>query len=172
MDTFFEQIVPLKKTAKDYLLIALIWLVAFFVAGFLALLLIRLIVFAIAAVGFTFYGAFKLSSLFFLEYEYIVTNGTVDIDKIIAKNSRKRILSFEISGVLSIEKYNPEKKYTGNYEKTVFACNRDSKNAYVLVIDREKKGKALVIIEPNERTVEGITASLPKYIANSAFKEG
>lgn len=171
MDTFFEQIVPIKKTAKDYLAIFGIWFAALLLS-FLAIAFLPPSVFAlsIALIFIIFYGAFTLSKRLFIEYEYIVTNGTLDVDKIIAKSSRKRVMSIEIKDVSSVEKYNPNKKSPTGTEKEIIACNKDDSNAFCLVISKEGKGKQILAFSPDDRIKEGILKSLPRFLSNSAFK--
>ena len=91
MDTFFEQIVTIRKTAKTWLALFGITLAALILA---CLAFLFLGSFGLLIVAAIFYGAYRLYMFFFIEYEYIITNGSMDIDKIIAKNSRKRLLSF------------------------------------------------------------------------------
>ena len=116
------------------------------------------------------YGAFKLTTLLSIEDEYIVTNGSLDVDKIIARSSRKRELSCELSGVERVEKYNPAAHPVGNFKKTVMACDANDPNAYFLVVSEEGKGSRLLVFAPDERVRGAIVKSLPKFIANSAFK--
>ncbi len=170
MDTFFEQIVVIKKSAKNYALIIGIWLLAIILAYLALCFLSALFVFAVAIAGLIGYGAYRLTKMFFVEYEYIVTNGTLDIDKITAKSSRKRVMSFDIENVTSVEKYNPNQRTSQNNEKTVIACNIDDKNAYKLIANKEGKGTCVLVFAPNERIIEGVVKSLPKYLSNSAFK--
>lgn len=171
MDTFFEQIVPVKKGLKGALLLVLLWIAAL-ILSFVAFLIIAKYLGAfigIVAVGLIFYGAYKLSQNFFIEYEYIITNGTLDVDKIIAKNSRKRILSFDIANISSIEKYNVGRVNNTN-EKYTFTCNADDENAYLMCVSKEGKPRMNIVFAPNDRIKEGIVKELPKYIGNSAFK--
>ena len=102
MDTFFEQIIAVRKDTKALISIAGIW-VGFFVLAAALWFLINVIpvfstviLFGIVLLG---YLAFKLTKKFSIEYEYIITNGCFDVDKIIAKSSRKRMMTFEISTV-------------------------------------------------------------------------
>lgn len=168
MDTFIEQIVVIKKNAKTWGLFALITL-----AAMLLLFLIVLFLRPLLPIGFigVCFGAYKLYSMLFIEYEYIITNGTMDIDKIVAKSYRKRMASFEISAISRLEKYNSKAKPVGDYKKTVISCNEDDTGAYFAVVDEEGKGKTLVIFSPNEKTREAMLKFLPKYISNSAFKD-
>ena len=91
MDTFFEQIIPVKKNGKAAAAIIGIWLAAFIVCFLLIMFMPFLGTFSLLLAAGALFGAYKLCTRFNLEYEYIVTNGTMDIDKIINKSSRKRI---------------------------------------------------------------------------------
>ena len=93
-----------------------------------------------------------------------------NIDKIIAKNSRKRLLSFELTSVVRLEKYNPMARPVGNFKKTVIACNEDDPNAYFMVTSEEGKGMMLLVFSPDERIKSAIVKFVPKHIGNSAFK--
>lgn len=60
----------------------------------------------IAVAAAVIFGAYKLFLRLNIEYEYTITNGTMDVDKIIAKSSRKRMTSFDVLSIQRIEKYN------------------------------------------------------------------
>lgn len=94
MDIFREQIVERKKNTKDMAIIAgivaltlLLSFVLISIAGALAFLLLCGL----------WYGAWRLITGKNIEYEYIITDTILDIDKIIAKRSRKRILSIDLA---------------------------------------------------------------------------
>lgn len=163
MDTFFEQLITIKKDAKTYF--------AYIIIAIAAIILMAAAIWifgniAIIAVFLILYGAYKLYSMLSIEYEYIITNSIMDIDKIIAKSSRKRILSFEINNIERVEKYRKELPQD-ILKDCFFACNKDDKNAYVLVIHPEGKSKQTVIIAPDERMKEAIKRFLPKCVADS-----
>ncbi len=168
MDTFFEQIVSVKKTGKAYLIIFLLSLAALIVS-FLAIFFLGS--FGILVACGAIYGAFQLVIRQSIEYEYIVTNGSMDVDKIIAQRSRKRELSFEISSVERLEKYNLAAPPMGNFSKTVIACTPNSSDTYFMVVTSEAKGSRLLVFNPDDRLKDAIKKSLPKFIANSAFKD-
>ena len=167
MDTFFEQLVSIKKTAKTWLALFGITVAALIlsVAAFLFLGSFGLLI--VAAI---FYGAYRLYMFFFIEYEYIITNGTMDVDKIIAKSSRKREMSFELSNVVRLEKYNINARPVGNFKNTVIACNEDDPGAYFMVTSEEGSGTKLLVFTPDERIKSAIVKFVPKHIGNSAFK--
>lgn len=169
MDTFFEQIVSIRKSGKKIAAVIAIWLLAVVLCGMVFLLsgiLGGLMVLLIAGI---LYGAYKLSGTFNVEYEYIITNGTMDVDKIVNKQSRQRILSFDISKTTRMESYNDGLLVGVDSKNIVIACNRTEPNAYLLVY--EKNGKQMnLVFSPNEKMQSIVAKYLPKFISNSLFK--
>lgn len=169
MDTFFEQIVSIKKSGKAVALFCLIWILALTLCAFLLLTGILGMLTPILIIGLG-YGAWWLTSKFNVEYEYIVTNGTMDIDKIVNKSSRQRISSFELDKVERLEKYNDHLLQNVKKENIVFACNKNDPNAYLLVASKEDTKVNYIVFTPSEKLQAAIKKSLPKFIALSAFK--
>ena len=164
MDTFVEQIVAIKKTFKTYLGYVGITIAALMIMTLALLLFGRyfgvLVVFSIG------YGTFKLYAMLNIEYEYIVTNSTMDIDKIIAKSSRKRIISFELDTVQRIE------KYTGQLPPDItkdyfFACNVNDDNAYIVYYRPEGKPLRSFIFAPNEKMIAAMKNFLPRHLCEN-----
>ncbi len=160
MDTFVEQIVAIKKTGKT-------WTACFGIALLAIILMSAAFLFFksifIALDALILFGAYKLYSMLNIEYEYIITNSTMDIDKIIAKSSRKRVVSFEVESVLRIE------KYTGTLPSDVandcfFACNKTDNNAMLLIYKSEGKPKQSFVFAPNERMREAMKSFLPRHL--------
>lgn len=167
MDIFAEQIVRIKNGAGKMLLMALIIIAAaaltalllWFSSGYGSVLII-------AAVGVIF-GAYKLIGMFFVEYEYIVTNGTVDIDKITAKSSRKRIITFECKNILRHGRYNPKNPPVTDAAETLVFCNSDEQ-AYYLLADIGSK-KKLIVLSPNDRIKDAVRQCVARSMANELF---
>lgn len=170
MDTFFEQIIAVKKNGKAAAAIIGIWLAAFIVCFLLIMFMPFLGTFSLLLAAGALFGAYKLCTRFNLEYEYIVTNGTMDIDKIINKSSRKRILSFELATVSRIEKFNPAQLSGVNAKELFITCNQDDPGAYLMVSSTEGKGTSYLVFAPDERVRSAIVKFVPKFISNSAFK--
>ncbi len=163
MDTFVEQIVAIKKTGKTWTAYFGIALAAIILmtASFLFFKAIFLLLDALI-----FWGAYKLYSMLNIEYEYIITNSTMDIDKIIAKSSRKRVVSFDLTAVQRIE------KYTGNLPSEIskncfFVCNPKDENAYVLIYKSEGKPQQAFVFAPNEKMIAGMKNFLPRHICEN-----
>ncbi|MDD6479369.1 MAG: DUF6106 family protein [Oscillospiraceae bacterium] len=174
MDTYFEQLITMRKGAKELFgtlgvwVAALVLSVIFVFLSMIVPFISTLLPFIIAGLLF---GAYKLSKQFSVEYEYIFTNGTFDVDKIIAQNSRKRMLSFEIPTVDVLEKYNPQNPPRGEFSKKVIACNMDDNDIYYIIVSDAVKGKRLLVFTPDERMKQGIKKFLPRYMQMSAFKD-
>ena len=166
MDTFVEQIVRVKRTGKDYLKVAAIWLgafvlvfILFFLMGFSAGMLS---VPSIIGTALVIWGAVKLTSLTYIEYEYIFTNRDFDVDKIVAKSSRQRVLSFKIPSVQKYGKFNAEARISDSIKKVYYTCDKNSKDAMYIIVPVEKEGTVMLVFEPNERMSKALEANLPR----------
>lgn len=170
MDTFFEQLVRIKKTFKTTLAFVGIWGAAILLCYTAVLFSAYIGTIFILVIAGLIYGAFKLSGLLNVEYEYIVTNSSLDIDKIVNKSNRQRMMSLELPTASRLEKYNPSLLNNIDSKKMVFACDKDAENAYLLVCEKEGKGAQYLVFAPNEKMQSAIAQSLPKFVALSAFK--
>ncbi len=164
-DIFFEQLVKVRLTASKTALIVLVCVaaLALSVLLFIYSAQIPLLVIAIVAV---IYGAYYLVQSFFAEYEYIITNGSVDIDKIIGKSRRKRVISFECSDIIKTAK-SSDTNIPRAVDK-VFICSNKSENA-VYVVASKGQARIAVLMEPDEKTVGAITEAAPRIIKKDLF---
>lgn len=169
-DVFFEQIVPIKKTGGQIATIILIWLLAFVVAAFIYFFLMPALAvlggFGLLLIFGVFYLAWKFNVRFNKEYEYIITNGTLDIDLITNKSMRNRALSLELSNVTQFERFNPAKPLSVGNKKPLVACNLDDENAVVLVADRDGKESAYLVFAPDEKLMKAILKAIPLFVSN------
>lgn len=161
MDTFFEQLIKIKRTSKTWFAYVGIAIAAVLV---LATTYLFLPLFFIVITALVLFGVYKLYSMLYVEYEYIITNSTMDIDKIIAKSSRKRIISFELTSVAGIRKYS--ENISEDIKKSmILTCNRDDE-AYLITLSPEGKGDKYLVIAPDDRMIGAMKKFLPKYIAD------
>ncbi len=169
MDTIFEQIVSIKKSRKTIILYFFIWI------GALALEVLALLLFMSGqALAFLLmvaivYAAYKLSSTLNIEYEYIITNNIMDVDKIINKSMRKRILSFDLGRVTRMEAYNDGLLKNIDIKDVVFACNTTDSNVYLLAYEQGAK-QVYLVFTVSEKMQKALEKFLPKFISNSLFK--
>ncbi len=166
MDVFKEQLLKIKKSPAEYLLMAVIFIVAVIASVLLFLMSGQYPIFILFIVA-VFYGTGKLLSMFSIEYEYIVTNTMIDVDKIMSKSTRKRIISFEGKDILRTEKVGAVPPVTDAAEKYI-CCNKDDENAYWVLVSKNGK-KALIMMAPSDKMVEAIKLGSPKLTAKEIF---
>ena len=162
MDTFFEQLIKIKLNGKAKALIALI--IAVDVIIVLALLFFAFVfaptIILLVAAG-AIYGGYKLISLLTIEYEYIYTNGDLDVDKIVAQSSRKRMVSIKCS---EIEKYGEYKGQPapGSVKNTLVFCNPDSEGQVYITAKDRNFGQVMIVLAPEERIRTEIEKVIPR----------
>jgi hypothetical protein len=168
MDTFFEQIVTIRVTGKKFAGIILIWLAAIVLcaailfASFILKALMMLFILLVAAILF---GAYKLAQRFFVEYEYIITNGELDVDCIIARNSRKRLITIDLPDIDELGTFSEERFAGKSFEHKYICCNEDDKALYI-IYNHPKQGKTLLVFAPNAKLQEAISKSVPRRVIN------
>ena len=172
MDIFNEQIVNKKKSLADIALVAFIFLASLAVAILLLFFVISIapqfIMTAIVLDGVIFYLAFKVARFVNIEFEYSVTNNLFDVDKIIARSSRKRLASLDIKKIDDIGAYSAEKFQGKTFDIKINAAGDPTANDLVYVVARHpSKGKMLIIFEPNEKIISALKKSLPYAIKNN-----
>ncbi len=165
MDTFIEKIVTKKKGPVDYfitfglILAAVILTMLSFSIQILQQLGISLLI-AAAII----YLVYRLINARNIEYEYIVTNGDLDIDKIISRRKRKRIFSasckeFEILAKVSSNSFSQSVQSIKN--RIDATSNINSPDAYFATL-AYKGEKTVVIFEPDERMLNNFKIFIPR----------
>ena len=107
------------------------------------------------------YGGYHLISNFYVEYEYQLTNGELDIDKIIGKRKRERLLSTKIS---DFEAYGKLAEASDEPDGCVTALAYDGNDAAAYYADfaHETYGKVRLIFSPNANMRETLEPYLRK----------
>ncbi|MCI8554251.1 MAG: hypothetical protein HFJ80_04820 [Clostridiales bacterium] len=166
MDAFVEQIVVRKKSGREYALITGIVLAALAVLGLAYFFLLPYLgVFFFLLVLGTGYGAWWLITEQNVEYEYSVTNGDIDIDQIIARRRRKRVVSVSGAKLESCQPYDPAAFVGRSFDRRVEAAAVSSGEGLWCFTYRSKKnGHTLVIFQPEPRVLELLRAGLPKLV--------
>ncbi len=159
MDNIAEQLIAKQQTGKDTLKKVLISIAALLLATILmffamALALFVLVIPAVLVLA----GAVYLIGSMNVEYEYIVTNNELDIDKIIGRSKRKRMITIDISAA---EHFAPYGKTDINADATVHATDGTQTDAYNLVAKHSTYGTVNLIFNPNKKIREAIMQELP-----------
>jgi hypothetical protein len=115
------------------------------------------------------YGGYLLFTNMNVEYEYIVTNGEMDVDKIIARRRRKRLLTVNAR---SFEKFGPfkESDHAGeSYSNRVYACTSpNDPGCYYAVLTHQTMGRILLVFSPNDHVLENLKIYVPKQAGGNA----
>jgi len=157
LEGFYETIVKHYKTPKERLR-DLGFLGAGFGGALVILLLTNImnlhVIGAIGAIAAIVFGV-RAGFLSGLEYEYIVTASTVDIDQIIAQRKRKRMLSFdcrdcEIIAPMNRGNYYSDYKHLPTQDYTAYATHEDN---YFAVIERGGVRRC-ILFQPTEDMVQ------------------
>lgn len=172
MDVFVEQIVKKEVTGKDWALRILIGIgmgvlsaVSLFVLLFVFPLLGLLLLFAVI------WGGYFLITGTDCEYEYIVTNGEIDIDKIIAKRKRVRLITAKASSFEAFGEYK-DAPDIGDGVTTVSALGTDGGSPYYADFKHPSAGNVRLIFSPSEKVIEAITPFFSRQLKINLRKNG
>lgn len=163
MDNYSEQLISKVPTTKDKAKIALIIIAVIVVVAVAVVILVGFAPFNIVIAAGAIYGGYVLISNTNIEYEYIITNKDMDIDKVIAKRKRKRLVSvniptFESFGKLS-EAAQPKQDVT-----TVLASANNGEEDYYADFKHPQLGDVRLIFTPNQKTIDTLKPALPRTI--------
>ena len=169
MDVFFEQLVKVKfGTARKVIaaITVLIAAVAIVVATAAAITFNILPIIFLVDCGICYMAWWSVCQ-FRWEYEYSITNGEFDIDKIVNQRKRSKVLSFKCSQIEKMGKYNKDMPTPDGAEK-IFCCSA-SDDCYYIIVRASDNRKVYLIIEPDERILEGIKKFISKQMALDVF---
>ncbi|MGN1105786.1 MAG: hypothetical protein ACI4RH_03980 [Huintestinicola sp.] len=107
-----------------------------------------------------FYGAYYLMTSIDTEYEYILTNGDFDIDKIIGKRKRKRLVSASIGDFTAFGLLSEAPDFNGT---TVLASSGSGTDYYADFVHKTE-GNVRLIFTPNEKILDGMELFLPRQL--------
>ena len=111
----------------------------------------------------TIFGMFYLLKYRSKEYEYIFTNGEIDIDIISGRMTRKRCCTIKPENVEVITKYSEEeyKKHAGSVIKILDLSTGIREDCYILIVNLNHT-KMMIIISPTQRLIEAWKPYLKK----------
>ena len=160
MDVFCEYIVKVKKNPAELTISALGIILAVILLGFsLFFLFTPFSSFVLLIDAGVVYGAYILITHFNVEYEYILTNGDIDIDKITAKRKRKRVLSFSTKEFEIVAPY----KQGENYTNVLDLGTRNYENAHYAVFSKDGQKNTLVF-NPPQKMIEAMKTYSPRTV--------
>ena len=172
-DIFIEYMVRRRSTAKIKLLKLGIVLLAIVVGGalFVASSLIEAISFlSVAFLAGAGFGAYHLITSMNVEFEYSLTNGELDVDKIVAERKRRRLVTVRCRDVMDFGRYNEDDHKSKTYQNKIFACdNPKNDDVWFFTFPDKLKGETLLVFNASERMLSGMKPFLPRILFRKAF---
>lgn len=105
------------------------------------------------------YFAWYLSTSLNVEFEYIFTNGEIDVDKIMAKRKRKRLVTVKVSGFNEFDVYKPAAHDLSKYEvKYDVAVAPNEEGTYYATFSNKEGKRCILIFTPDERVLTAINS--------------
>ncbi len=182
MDVYVEELMPKAKDKKDYLFIALYVLLGIVATifviwfmGFMAFVVRNIFTQFVIGLGpltifFAWYGVYRLCNLRSIEYEYIITNNHIDIDRIASKKSRKHLISVDIRKATAMAMVddtevnhvllNPPK----DTKILNYSAGISSLTDYFIKTTDDDGDDIIVIFQPTQRMVEGLWQFNPSAV--------
>jgi len=163
MDVFIEKLIKRRKSPADVAYMFLLLFIAFGISHFVFLFISGLAPLIIAGLMFLTYYLISMRNI---EYEYIVTNGDIDIDMIVNQRKRKRVFTANCKDFEVVARVNSD-QYTKQIRETKNVLNFTSRNsnADVWFIYLIQNGMPMVILfEPDERMIDGFRTFIPRKV--------
>lgn len=163
MDNICEQNVQKMRTKGDIAKVAAI-LIGFALLSSAIVyfsLITGLIIFIMGAIGLMALAVWLTGNVE-IEYEYIITNNEMDIDKIIGRRKRRRMITIDLSNATEFSEYPPESE--AKHDVTVYASSGLAQDAHYLLTEHSDYGTVMVIFNPNEKIREAMTQEFPQAL--------
>ncbi len=111
-----------------------------------------------------FFGAFYLIKTSSKEYEYIYTDGEIDVDMISGRTRRKRIVTIKTENVNILEKYTADsykRLSTPDIKKNLDLSTGNPHESYIIIATINST-KTLIVLSPSQRLMEAWEPHLRK----------
>lgn len=114
--------------------------------------------------GLVVYGGYYFLTGIGTEYEYIVSNGEMDVDKIVGKRKRKRLVTASLGDATSFGKLSDAPAEADGCT-VVMASDGTGENDYYLDFKHKSVGEVRIIFTPSEKILDGMEIFLPRPLA-------
>lgn len=127
----------------------------------------EMITFIPFSIGVACWGSYMLFRRLNVEFEYIITNGEMDVDRILGKVSRRRVATADCRGFEILAPYRDE--FSREYKRSVAkvfdaSSGPGSDNLWFCVFNGKDGKRVLLIFEPNGRMMEIFKLYIPRKI--------
>lgn len=166
MDVFCEYMVKRKKRGMDFLYEFLCIFMALCLSAIIFLMFFgRIMGFEVFLIAGVWYLAVHFLGKTNIEYEYTLTNSFLDIDKIMSKKTRKRIVTIDFSEVEEC-RYAEERDRDRNVPFVTMDMSGDISQDGIYLIDFSKNGeKCRVFFKPNAKILQNLRTMHPRKVS-------
>jgi len=171
MGDLYSECIIKRKTPMYTVAVKLLLMIAVFIALTFMVLTLSIIPFLIAVafgIGLYFY-----STGVDLEYEYTFVNGELDIDKIMGKARRRRVLAFDFGHleIMAAGKSHLVDSYRQKQCKTYDFSSHNSANSdkVYVIYGTDKNEMIRILIEPNEKMLNDMRNNAPRKVNIDKF---
>ncbi len=168
MDRFSEQLIKKEATGKDMFIRGLDIAAAMAIIAALIFAFAFIGIVSLAVIAAVIWGLVWLLQGTSVEYEYIVTNDDLDIDKIVGKRKRKRLITVSLKTVTEIGEYKSGERLDGDV--TVMAHDETGIDMWYLYADHPKYGKLALVFNPDNNTLYNMIGGFAPSVKNR-YKE-
>ncbi len=167
MDVYKEQLIRVKPNSSDKMKKAIVVVMMFclcVMAIYFSIFIVPyiplgcILIFAIVWGGLTF-----MRNLDY-EYEYIFTNGDLDVDKIIAKAKRKRLCTVKVSSFTNFCLYDEGVEPKSDIDASIVVTDGTDSPIYLAEFSHPDLGLCALYFSPNEDMLECIKGFLPRNL--------
>ncbi len=160
MNEFYvEQLVPSKVTNQSIFM--RIGLVVLTLLAFAGSMIISLLFYVAVILGVVTFMSLKGSSI---EYEYIYLSGSLDIDKVIAKQKRKHMYTADVKDMIVIAPLDSvEVRPFQNVKTTDYSSGEARNTVYKMVLSKNGEKQA-ILLEPNQEILDAMKLIAPRKV--------
>ena len=170
MDSFVEQLIKERRGGRYFLSmfgLTVAALLLLTLTVMFAAYLNMLVAFIIVGIG---YGWYWCTSMLVTEYEYCVTNGDIDIDRIRGKRRRLRLVSVRGDKIEALAPYKGEA--LTQYNRVVRCTSGTTNDLWMFSYHSKKNGHTAVVFEPNARVLRSLVEGLSPLVRREVMKTG
>ena len=169
MDSYAEQIVKKVDNGSDNLKRAACLIGSIVVGIIIIVISMKLrvaIIGAMLGVG-AFYGGLYLGTNYDVEYEYLVVNGEIDIDKILAKKRRQKLITVRTGDFTDFGKYSDDIKSGDETVIWAVGTSADEPQTFYGDFEHPTYGKCRLLFSPNVKVLREIKMGLKPGLRNN-----
>lgn len=171
MDCVCEQLVTKKRTGSDVLKVIGLILAAAVVSMLCVLgmgYLSPILIFGVpGSIALCVWLVKNVNS----EYEYIITNNQMDVDKIIGKSRRKRMITIDLSKAQDFTENEPPEN-VNRIKTTVHAASGNENDVAYLYAEHGDYGTVMLVFSPNEKIKKAIVQQVPGMLRTRLLRNG